>query len=397
MQVIGIIAEYNPFHLGHLYHLTEAKKKIENSGVIAVLSGSFLQRGEPALVNKWVRTEMALKAGIDLILELPVAFSSRSAYWFALGGVRTLAATGIVTHLAFGAETDDLAQLKETAQKLNYEDPLFMQKIEEYLSLGHSYPKSRSLALKNMDISQPNDILAVAYLRVLEQLETTIEPLLIPRIGSYHAQRPENGLASATAIRKLILEGDQNWTRYLPQWSAQLLLKEFNEGRGPVTLTSLEQSIFTVIRRMGPHQIRKIIEVSEGLENRLYELAQKTGNIEILLNKLKTKRYTYTRLQRLVIHVLLNFTKDLSITSPQYLRVLGFNKRGKELLKKMKKSSTLPIITKFSDGYHEINDQGKKILDLEVLATDLYFLGFPNKDERSGRQDFYKSPVIIED
>lgn len=397
MKVIGIIAEYNPFHLGHLYHLNQAKEKVNNhKGTVAIMSGSFLQRGEPALVDKWVRTETALRAGIDLVLELPVAFSSRSAYWFAQGGVKSLAATGIVTHLAFGAETADLEKLKESAQRINIEDPAFNQKMEEYLKQGHSYPKSRSLALENEEINKPNDILAIAYLRALEQLNTTIEPILINRIGNYHSTVPEKGLASATAIRKLILKGDLKWTQYLPEWSSQLLLKEFKAGRGPVTLKSLEQAIIAVIRRMSPEEIREIIEVSEGLENRLFEIAQQTGDIEILLKKLKTKRYTYTRMQRLVIHTFLNFTQAHSINEPPYLRVLGFNSRGKELLKMMKKQSQLPIITKFSHGYQEINDSGRKILDLEVLATDLYYLGFPNTQQRKAKQDFYRSPVIID-
>lgn len=397
MQVIGIIAEYNPFHLGHLYHLQEAKKKIENNGVVAIMSGSFLQRGEPALVDKWVRTEMALKAGVNIVLELPTAFAVRSAHWFAQGGVKSLAATGIVTHLAFGAETENLSHLKDLAQKINNEDPDLSQRIEEYLKLGYSYPKSRSLALGNHDIYKPNDVLAVAYLRVLDQLESTMEPILIKRIGNYHAQKPEKGIASATAIRKLILNNDPSWVRYLPHWSSQLLLSAFKSGRGPVTLKSLEQAIMAVIRRMSPQEIKGIIEVSEGLENRLLEIAQQTGDIEILLNKLKTKRYTYTRIQRLLIHLFLNFTEELSIDSPQYLRVLGFNKRGRELLKIMKKRSTLPIITKFSRGYQEVNNTGKRILDLEILATDLYHLGFPKTQERKGHQDFYRSPMIISD
>jgi len=407
MSVTGIIAEYNPFHLSHSYHFKKAKE-ISNSGaVIAIMGGNFLQRGEPAIVDKWARTEMALKAGIDLVLELPFVFASRSAFWFAQGSVKSLAATGIITNLAFGAETSDLQALIIIAQKLNREDMLFSKTLEFFLKSGYSYPKSRTLTLEQQlnaleitidigELNNPNNVLALAYLRVLDQLNSDIEPVLITRIGSYHAQEPEKKAASATAIRKLILNHNDDWGKYVPASTKAILLKELSKGRGPVTLKSFEQSILAVLRRMKIEELRKIVEVTEGIENRLWELAQKTGDITSLLEKIKTKRYTYTRMQRLLIHSFLNFTEDLSVNEPQYLRVLGFNSRGKKLLKLMNSHSSLPIITKFSQGYKDVSETGRKMLDLEIRATDLYNLAFPNQNERQGRMDFYRSPVIIE-
>lgn len=405
MRVLGLIAEYNPFHLGHLYHLNQAKRISSSDGVIAILSGSFLQRGEPAIIDKWVRTEMALKSGIDLVLELPVVFASRSAYWFAQGGVKSLAASGIISHLAFGAETNHLLPLKSLAQKLNNEDQLFTQILNEFLGAGYSYPKSRNLALQKLlpdislnlsELDKPNNVLALAYLRVLEQLKSPIEPILIKRIGSYRGLTPKNGIASATAIRQLIINRNPTWVHYLPETSSQLLLKKFTEGKGPITLKSLEQAILAVIRRMSLEDIKNIIEVTEGLENRLQKLVHETGDIDKLLEKLKTKRYTYTRMERLLIHAFLNFTQNLSFDEPQYLRVLGFNQQGKELLRLMKQHSSLPIITKFAQGFHQVSEQGRKMLDLEIQATDLYHLGFSKPEHRLGRQDFYRSPVILD-
>jgi len=405
MRVTGIIAEYNPFHLGHLYHLKQAKEISKSEGVIAIMSGSFLQRGEPALVDKWARTEMALKAGVDLVLELPVVFSCRSAYRFAQGGVKSLAATGILTHLAFGAETNNLQGLRAVARKLNNENDTFGETLGNFLDLGYSYPKSRTLTLERQlvnndfvlsELDSPNNILAIAYLRVLEQLDCRIEPVTVQRIGSFHAQQPELGIASATAIRKLIENNDRSWLEYVPPPVGQILLREFKKGKGPVTLKALDQSILAVLRRMKIEEIKKIIEVSEGLENRLWELTRQTGNVEELLAKLKTKRYTYTRLQRLLIHAYLNFTQDLSTEEPEYLRVLGFNTQGKELLRLIKKYSQLPVITKFAQGYREVSEQGRKILDLEIVATNLYNLAFSNPEYRLGQQDFYRSPIIIE-
>jgi len=208
MKILGIIAEYNPFHLGHQYHLQTAKEITKADAIIAVISSSFMQRGEPAIVDKWARCEMALKAGVDLVLELPTAFSCRSAYWFASGSIKSLAATGLVTHLAFGAESGKLSSLKEIASFLNSEDAQFKYYLNIFLNAGNSFPKARSLTLEKLlgenaknfleELNNPNNILALAYLRILEEIDSTIEPVLIKRVGEYHAQSPENGDISVT-------------------------------------------------------------------------------------------------------------------------------------------------------------------------------------------------------
>ncbi|NLW25502.1 MAG: nucleotidyltransferase [Clostridia bacterium] len=405
MKVLGIIAEYNPFHLGHLYHLQTAKRKINPTATIAILSSNFLQRGEPALIDKWARCETALRNGIDLVLELPVAFSSRSAMWFASGGVQSLAATGIVTHLAFGAESSDLKKLQLIADFFNHEEHSFQKSLDEYLKQGFSFPHARSLALNKVmgsdandfinELNNPNNILAIAYLRNLALLSEKIEPVLVKRLGNYHAQRPENQFASATAIRRLIKEKNSSWVNYVPETTKEVLLKKFQDREGPVFLENLEQGILSCLRRMSPAEISNIIEVNEGLENRLWKMALETGTIYELIEKLKTKRYTHTRIQRLLIHLYLGFTKNDVFTQPYYLRVLGFNEKGQKLLKLIKTKARLPIITKLAHGYKNIDESAKKMLELEIRATDLYTLAYPDPQKRKGRLDFYRSPIVI--
>lgn len=405
MKVLGIVAEYNPFHLGHAYHLNQAQKITQADGVVCIISSSFVQRGEPAIIDKWSRAEMAIAAGADLVLELPTFFSCRSAFWFAKGSVQSLAALGIITHLAFGAETAHLEKLDLIATILNEESPLFVNFLEENLKLGYSYPKAREITLKKIiknnnldieDLNNPNNILAIAYLRILKSLNSTISPIIIKRKGSYHAQQPEKNIASATAIRKMILENNSQWHNYVPPTTKDILEDNFKQGKGPVSIDSIEQGILTSIRQGGLARLKTILEVREGIENRLWQAAQTTGSIKQLLTSLKTKRYTYTRLQRLLIHSYLNFTKDCNFSNPEYLRILGFNKKGARLLKIAQEKSSLPLITKFANGYNTVSKEGKKMLDFEVQATDLYVLAYQNPQMRIGRQDFYHSPVIID-
>lgn len=404
MKVLGIIAEYNPFHLGHLYHLQESKKLVNPDYTICILGSHFLQRGEPSLVDKWARCNMALKAGIDLVIELPVAFSCRSALWFATGSIYSLNSTGLVTHLAFGAENTDLEGLSIIAKYLNKEVQIYRQLLEKYLLEGYSFPKARNLALnkslKNKvkletltSLNNPNNILAISYLQILETLNSQINPVIIKRKGNYHSKIAKENLASATAIRKLIKER-KPWQNLVPDFSRAILAKEFSLGKGPVFFDDFAENILAIIRRSTAEELRAIIEVREGIENRLIKLAQETGNIKNLIDNLKTKRYTYTRLQRLLTHIYLNFKASPNFDYPQYLRVLGFNDKGKQLLKLMKDKSSLPIITKFAKIY-KAGPDFIDMLNLEIRASDLYVLAYPQKEQRIGRQDFYKSPLVL--
>ncbi|SMB93580.1 Predicted nucleotidyltransferase [Desulfonispora thiosulfatigenes DSM 11270] len=402
MKVLSIIAEYNPFHYGHLYHLNEAKKSVNPDITVCILASNFLQRGEPSIVDKWSRTKMALHAGIDLVIELPVAFSCRSAFYYATGAVTSLVKSGVVTHLSFGTEANNLLQLQKIAQVINNEDALYKSVLHDFLGAGFSYPKARILTLekvldlKNDDLREldnPNNILALAYLQVLDILKNDITPVGILRKGDYHSLDPNHGFASASAIRKLIKNNDPNWKNHVPSFTREILENDFKDGKGPLFLDNLEQNIIAIIRRTNPLELQKIIEINEGLENRIYQSAQKHSSIKELLTELKTKRYTYTKIQRSLTHIYLNYEKSLDLKEPKYLRILGFNSKGQSLLKHMKSSSELPLINRFSNAFKIVDSTGKKILDLEARASDLYSLALPNPNQRYGKQDYYNSPI----
>ncbi|NPV25855.1 MAG: nucleotidyltransferase [Firmicutes bacterium] len=431
MRNIGIIAEYNPLHNGHQYHLHAARNLVNADGVICVLSGNFLQRGEPALVNKWARAKMALQAGADLVFELPVAYATRSANWFAHGAIRLLTATGVITHLAFGSELGRLEPLHTIAQILVEEPRIFKQLLQARLAEGLAFPLARSLALKEFIehhpptgirptdlekiLRQPNNILAIEYLKEIISQNSPVIPLTIPRRGAEFHQlsvQKDSQFASATAIRHLI---SQHWDgrqinpavwsqleSLLPPSTINILQVEFAAGRGPVLDEALAPIVLAFLRRSSPTELRHIVEASEGIENRLVNQAQQSFSLEDLLQKIKTKRYSYTRLKRLLLHSLLGLSKELAssftATGPTYLRVLGLNQHGRTILQAMKTRATLPIITQVPrpwpprDGSREL-----AMLSLDILASDLYTVLYPKQEQRLGHPDLRHSPVIISD
>lgn len=415
MPVTGIVAEYNPFHLGHLYHLQETKKQLPDNKIICVISGHFLQRGEPALLNKWARAEMAVAGGADLVLELPVLYSCRSAYWFGRGGLELLNATKLVTHISFGVENDNIAALEQTANVLVEEGPDFQEYLRQSLQQGFSYPRARSLALEKLlgkgagEIwSNPNNVLALAYLRVLKELNLPLTPLPIKRSGTdYNKSQLEPGkYPSATAIRTLL--NSYPWHQfpdalaaaqtYLPPATVSIMAREYQEGRCPVQFESLAPQILTLLRRSSVLELSQLIEVKEGLENRLHEAALTSVTLADFLSQVKTKRFTYTRLQRFLIHLLLNYTKEKETAlagGPPYLRVLAFNEAGQALLRRIKTKTSLPIINKggHSNNQAVSSEHFRSFWEMDVLASNLYSLLYPTLTARTGGADYLLSPV----
>lgn len=416
MDVIGIISEYNPFHLGHLYHLEQVKEKVKHARTVCVMSGNFVQRGEPALVIKWARAEAALASGVDLVLELPALYAVRSAYWFARGGVETLWRTGVVTHLSFGVENDDIGGLTAAAGLLSNETPSFRRFLRAALKKGYSFPRARAEALsQELEVSSslwssPNNILALTYLQILQELDISFVPVPIRRTGSGYLQEDLESslLPSASAIRRALLmnPGFTVYTaldkikEFLPPATFGVLEREFSAGRGPVSLTNLAPQLMTLLRRSVRTDLQKTVDVTEGLESRLLKAAQLTADLDEYLALVKTKRFTYTRLQRFLIHLLLDYTDEKAayLTSgPPYLRVLGFTARGRELLKQIKSKSTLPVITKGAHAYKFHGQSGtfRAFWDTDVVATNLYTLLFPSPPERKGNLDYFRGPVHL--
>ncbi|RUT46944.1 nucleotidyltransferase [Paenibacillus anaericanus] len=413
MNITGLIVEYNPLHNGHAYHFAEAKRLTNADGVIAVMSGDFLQRGEPALVNKWARAEMALHLGVDLVLELPVAYATQPAEWFAYGAVALLEATGIVTDLCFGSEAGQLEALLPLAEQLADESDALRAALAEQLATGASYPAAyaaaaaATLTAAGGDTSseaivallaQPNNSLGLQYLIALRRLRSRISPVTVLRNSSnYGDVLPGNAtIASATAVRRLIeSDGLAAIAPYVPHFTADILAREFAAGRGPVTWESFTRPLFHRLLLSSPQELAGHHEMTEGLQFRikktLYELEKPT--VSALLQQLKTKRYTLTKLQRTLLHVLLqNERSELSRSAlaegPGYLRVLGFSAKGRKLLKTMRKSASLPIVTRAADLTHPH-------LELDLKASSVYANAMQERDQDSIFRDYRQPPIML--
>lgn len=304
-KVLGIIAEYNPFHNGHLYHITESKKRTNCKYTISVMSGNFTQRGSISIVNKWSKAEMALKNGIDLVIELPVLYATSSAENFAEGSIKILNALNIVDYISFGCESSSINKLINIANILATEPFNYKKNLSSNLSNGISYPKARELALKeylnnsSIDlniISSPNNILAIEYLKALIKSQSSILPIGIPRYMSKHNETDFNNIsniASSTSIRNNIMKNSiENIKKFVPKNSYEILSQNFNSNTYIYDLNAFEQQILYNLRKMSTSDIANIPDVSEGLEFLIKKSANKCTNLNELITCIKSKRYT---------------------------------------------------------------------------------------------------------
>jgi len=440
MKILGIITEYNPFHNGHLYHLFKAKEITGADYVVAVMSGNFLQRGEPAIINKWARTKMALNAGVDLIIELPFVFSTQDANGFAFGAVKLLDSLQIIDYLCFGCETDNLDTLYSISNFLHIEPQKYKELIVYNSKNGYEFPRARSQAIceyhrifgidglekiSPLELSKllkyPNNILALEYIKHLLNLKSKIKPIAIKRIGAgYHQKNIKGKISSATSIRNEILNSlsspktdlfilNDKIKSTIPQSVFPILEKELREGRGPITFDSYRQYILATLRRMSLEDISRVQGVTEGLENRIKKASLKSCTVEQLINSIKTRRYTRTKIQRIILHLMANLSKKdvktFNRCGPLYARVLGFSKKGKTLLRNIKKISSTPLISKLSNYLRQtISEENNnfrnrliKMLDHDILATDIYVLGNEKVEDRVARLDFTHKIVIKKD
>lgn len=349
MRICGVIAEYDPFHLGHAYHLAQARARTEAEAVVCVISGSFTQRGLPALLPAHVRAEMALWCGADIVVQLPYAFSVREAEYFALGGVGILSALGC-THLAFGAETEDLALLSRASALLESPDSVFQTQLRQGLDQGLSHAGATGRALTASLfvapglLQAPNNALAVSYLRALLRLGSPMQPVVIRRQGDYHASEPA-ALPSATAMRQAILRGDWQSVRAgIPREALPMVERAVLEGRicRPGALDALLRQRLLTLR---PEEWAALPGVSEGLEQRLLSAARQGRSREEILALAKTRRYTYGRLSRILCHALMNVSAAELPAEPAYARLLGFRESARPLLRQMQRGP-LPLLSR---------------------------------------------------
>ena len=354
MKIAGIIAEYNPFHGGHAYQI-EQTRKAGASHIVAVMSGNYVQRGEPAFLEKHARAEMALHGGADLVLELPVPWSCARAQDFARAGVSLLHAMGCVELLSFGSECGSTALLCETAQAL--ESPEMRDCLRGCLDEGMSLPAAREKAAAQCLgkeaaalLQGANDALAFEYLRALKSLHSPIRPLAVLRKGARHDETGcAEGFPSAAQIRSLILQDNPpRGKKASPPSLFEILRREITAGRAPVSYSAMETAILSHLRRLSPADLALLPDISEGLEYRLYEGIRSACSLGSLFSCVKTKRYTHARIRRLTLHAFLGVTRGDTALSPPYLHVLGFNDRGQEVLRRMRDTAKKPVLMRAS-------------------------------------------------
>lgn len=395
MRVLGIISEYNPFHNGHKYQIEQAKLKTGADYVVVVMSGSFVQRGTAAICDKWSRAKMALLGGADLIIELPVIYSMQSAEYFAKGAVEILNALGVVDYLSFGVENDNIDELSNVAQILLDEPQNYKTALNNALATGISFPSAREIALKEYTgidniLGTPNNILAIEYIKALMRISSKIKPVAVLRKGAMHDSVGEGNITSASHIRSLLLEsGLESIKKYVPDYVYEILEAEIENGKAPITINSLETAIIACLRTIPLCELAQIRDVTEGLENRIKQAANICTTLDDIINFAKTKRYTHSRLRRIISNTLLGITKATEDMPPQYIRVLGMNNNGKAILKIAKDTATLPIIIKTA------NAVGGEMLNLDFTSTDIYSLMYPNTKLRTGMSDKLTSPQIL--
>lgn len=415
MKVTGIIAEYNPFHNGHLYQLTEARKKTDADFIIVVMSGDFMQRGTPAIINKWERTRMALSGGADLVLELPCVFATASANMFALGGISLLARTGVVTDLCFGAETDSITDFLTLAKFLNEEPDFFKNALKDELKTGISFPAARSSALSaeaslplssEKLLSSPNNILGIEYCKALFALSSSIKPHIIKREGSGYNDREFNRqdrFASASAIRTVLLNpskgrSSSDLSSFLPASSLDILKNSKNKQ---AFLSENDFSLllhYQLLREMDLG-FSSYSDVSKDLSNRIKNRISGFTSWSDFALSLKTKELTYTRINRALTHILLGITDDNFLFAksnlPLYLRILGFSKNASLLLSSIKHNSSIPLISKLADAKNSLSDASYDMLKADIFASDIYRTVKTAKTGQNDPNEFKQSLILL--
>lgn len=376
-KIIGIIAEYNPFHLGHIYQINEIKKLYPKSTIIAIISPSFTQRGDISIINKYNKTTICLENNIDLVVELPYPYATQSSDIFAKGAIEILNKLNINT-LVFGSESNDLENLKKLANISN-NDANYHLKVKEYLNKGYNYPTAMSKALfdiTNININTPNDLLALSYLKVINKYNYPIEPISIKRTNDYHATYLDNSkIVNATLIRKLY-NNNQDISSYIASNSLNKLIKIDYSS----LYSLLKLQIINNINNLNTYQT-----VEEGIENRIKKYIYKSNTWEELVNNIKTKRYTYNRINRMLIHILNSYKKsDNDNINIDYIRILGFNSKGRKHLNNIKKKLDIKLISNYKPNI-------SKLLDIEFKITCNYAI--IAKDNELINKEFNSYPI----
>ncbi len=377
----GIIAEYNPFHKGHKYHIDETIKKT-NDSIVAIISGNFVQRGEPAMADKHTRAKMALLNGVSIVLELPVEYATASADVFAMGAVNILDSCGIVDSISFGSEKGETKTFEYIAEILNSEPIKFKEILKAQLNKGLSYPTARNTALekytgKHLDfLNKPNNILGLEYMRQLKKINSSVKPITVERfVSDYNSLELSGEISSASAIRTALADNNISALSAVPKNCVEMIKDKYIP-----TINDYSNILAYILRTKSAEEISVIADITEGLENKI--INTNFNKVTDLLENIKSKRYTYSKLQRALLHIILNINKEDQLKKPQYIRVIGFRKDKKELLSEMTKKAKLPVVVNVKEN--------EDILRQEIIATDIYNIAMKKK---KGME--YVTPVVI--
>ena len=394
MNICGIVCEYNPFHSGHAYQISEIRRLLgEDTAIVCAMSGDFVQRGEAAAYSKHDRARAAVMGGADLVLELPLPWSIASAEGFARGGVGMLAATGVMTHLAFGSECGDTDVLTEIAGLLLR--PELDELIREALTSGLPYAAARQRALERFtgrtfpQLERPNDILAVEYLKALRVLGVSAEPLAIRRRGTAHDSGEAGPIVSASLLRKKLRAGES-----LAQWIPASALHALEQGKGPADRERLDIAVLSRLRFLPETAFAALPDVGEGLYHRVFRAVRAAATVEEAAAAAATKRYPTARIRRILLCAALGVRAGDSGGVPPYLRVLAANESGLAVLRRMEDTCTHPAVTKPAK-VRDMSTECQRIFELTAAAADLYCLGYPNHALRVGDADWRMAPFIV--
>jgi predicted nucleotidyltransferase len=379
MLTAGIISEYNPFHLGHEYLIRQLRAN-GATHIVAVMSGNFVQRGEAAILSKYARARQALLSGVDLVIELPLPWAAAGAERFAMGGVSLLDAIG-ADLIGFGSECGSIEQLQKASQALF--SPLLRETMLQTLKKGKTFAAARQSAVERLYgkttadlLRSPNNILGIEYLKAIKTIGSNIKPVTIKRCGSAHdAEDKTSPYASSKQIRTMLLQG-QDCSFMMPEKAFSVVQEEIKAGKAPANLFLAERAVLARLRSMTRDDFSALPDISEGLENRIYNAVKQAASLEELYFLAKTKRYPLARIRRVVLSAFLGLKNQYIAGLPPYLRILGIGPHGAEILQKAKTAAKLPIISRVSD-FSSLDKRGRSIADLESRAADLYALCMP--------------------
>lgn len=421
MNILGLVVEYNPFHNGHLYHLLKSKEITKATHTVAIMSGNFLQRGEPALFDKYTRARAAVENGVDLVIELPTLFACQSAEIFSHGAIATLNSLNCINSICFGSEVGNIDILYTISKILVNEPNEFKISLKKYLNDGMLFPTARSNALFDyinennlVDISKDellsilnssNNILGIEYIKSLLKLKSNIKPYTITRINSeYNSESIDSSICSATAIRKALKNTDDISfaSKVVPLPTYNILKTNIEKSFNPIFDEMFFDILSSIILR-DSNELDKYFDVNEGIENKIYQSIFTSSNLEELHSLVKSKRYTLTKIKRALNNVLLGITKDdMALVKDMnyipYIRVLAFNDKGREILKAIKNNSEINIINKFSKISFAMDDaKFKTLIDYDIKASNMYNMIYykNNRQLLKGPMDFYMSPTYV--